>query len=93
VHPGRLYEAKFFAKNLREQATTAQAIPSIAPSQAIKYFYKTECFCFRPQHFKALEGRDLVVRFIVDPRLPINVDRLTLAYSMYSVPDIREASG
>jgi cytochrome c oxidase assembly protein subunit 11 len=84
VHPGRLYEAKFYAKNLRAQAVTAQAIPSIAPLQATRYFQKTDCFCFTPQHFDASQTRELLVRFIVDPKLPINVDRITLAYSMFT---------
>jgi cytochrome c oxidase assembly protein subunit 11 len=86
VEPGRLYEAKFFARNLRAQAVTAQAIPSIAPLQATKYFHKTECFCFTPQAFDARQERELTVRFIVDPKLPRNIDRLTLAYSMYDSP-------
>lgn len=88
VEPGKLYETKFYAKNLQDQAVTAQAIPSIAPSQATRYFHKTECFCFTPQHFGGLEGREMVVRFIVDPDLPGNVDRVTLAYSMYTVPQV-----
>ena len=83
VHPGQLYEAKFYAHNLRAQPVTAQAIPSIAPLQATKYFHKTECFCFTPQAFDANQERELTVRFIVDPQLPVNIDRLTLAYSMY----------
>jgi cytochrome c oxidase assembly protein subunit 11 len=83
VHPGQLYEAKFYARNTRAQPVTAQAIPSIAPLQATKYFHKTECFCFTPQHFEARQERELTVRFIVDPKLPVNIDRLTLAYSMY----------
>jgi cytochrome c oxidase assembly protein subunit 11 len=83
VHPGQLYEAKFYARNLRAQPVTAQAIPSIAPLQATKYFHKTECFCFTPQAFDARQERELTVRFIVDPKLPVNIDRLTLAYSMY----------
>jgi cytochrome c oxidase assembly protein subunit 11 len=83
VHPGQLYEAKFYARNLRAQPVTAQAIPSIAPLQATQYFHKTECFCFTPQHFEARQERELTVRFIVDPKLPVNIDRLTLAYSMY----------
>jgi len=29
------------------------------------------------------EGRDMPVRFIVDPKLPPNIDRLTLAYTFY----------
>lgn len=83
VHPGQLYEAKFYARNLRAQPVTAQAIPSIAPLQATKYFHKTECFCFKPQAFDARQERELTVRFIVDPKLPRNIDRLTLAYAMY----------
>jgi cytochrome c oxidase assembly protein subunit 11 len=83
VHPGQLYEAKFYARNLRALPVTAQAIPSIAPLQATKYFHKTECFCFTPQAFDARQERELTVRFIVDPKLPVNIDRLTLAYAMY----------
>lgn len=86
VQPGRLYEAKFYAKNLRSKAVTALAVPSIAPLSATQYFHKTECFCFTPQHFEGLEGRDMTVRFIVDPQLPGNVDRVTLAYSMFDSP-------
>lgn len=86
IHPGKLYEAKFYAKNLSAAAVTGQAIPSIAPLQATQYFHKTECFCFTPQQFKGLEGRDMTVRFIVDPALPANIDRLTLAYGMFAAP-------
>jgi cytochrome c oxidase assembly protein subunit 11 len=86
VHPGKLYAAKFFARNLRQQPVTAQAVPSIAPSQAIAYFHKTECFCFSPQHFEGGEGRELTVRFIVAADLPESLDRLTLGYSMFTVP-------
>ncbi len=91
VEPGKLYETKFYAKNLQEQSVTAQAIPSIAPSQATRFFHKTECFCFTPQHFEGLEGREMSVRFIVDPDLPGNVDRVTLAYSMYTMPQVAAA--
>jgi cytochrome c oxidase assembly protein subunit 11 len=83
VHPGRLYEAKFYARNLRAQPVTAQAVPSIAPLQATQFFRKTECFCFTPLAFAGSEGRDLSVRFIVDSKLPSNIDRLTLGYAMY----------
>ena len=86
VHPGQLYEAKFYAKNLRAKAVTAQAVPSIAPSNAVQFFRKTECFCFTPQHFEGDQVRELTVRFIVDPKMPSTVDRVTLAYSMYDAP-------
>lgn len=83
VHPGKLYQAKFYARNLREHAVTAQAVPSIAPLQATQYFRKTECFCFQPQQFGGGQARELAVRFIVDPKLPATIDRLTLGYAMY----------
>jgi cytochrome c oxidase assembly protein subunit 11 len=83
IHPGKLYDTRFFARNLTQAASVAQAVPSISPGGAAKYFHKTECFCFSPQKFAVGEGRDLPVRFIVDPQLPGNVDKLTLAYALY----------
>ena len=83
IHPGKLYDAAFSARNLTAQDAVAQAVPSISPSGTAKYFHKTECFCFSPQKFAGGEARDLPVRFIVDPQLPRNVDRLTLAYTIY----------
>ena len=83
IHPGKLYDTEFHAKNLTQAASVAQAVPSISPTGTAKYFHKTECFCFSPQKFAAGEARDMAVRFIVDPGLPANVDRLTLAYTIF----------
>lgn len=86
VHPGKLYEADFHARNLTGAAVVAQAVPSIAPSSVARYFKKTECFCFKPQNFAAGESREMPVRFIVDPSLPPDVDRITLSYSFFDLP-------
>jgi cytochrome c oxidase assembly protein subunit 11 len=83
VHPGKLYDVEFYAKNLTNEPSVAQAVPSISPTGTARYFRKTECFCFSPQKFAAGEGRQLPVRFIVDPQLPSDVDKLTLAYTIY----------
>jgi cytochrome c oxidase assembly protein subunit 11 len=83
VHPGQLYTAKFYAKNLTGRDTVAQAVPNIAPSEVAAYFHKTECFCFSPQRFKLDEGREMPVRFIIDPALPRHIDMITLAYTFY----------
>ena len=83
IHPGQLYDTLFYARNLTRAASVAQAVPSISPTGTAKYFHKTECFCFSPQKFAAGEGRDMPVRFIVDPQLPATVDKLTLAYTFY----------
>jgi cytochrome c oxidase assembly protein subunit 11 len=83
IHPGRLYETEFTARNLTGHDTIAQAIPNIAPGQAAGYFRKTECFCFTPQKFAVDEARPMVVRFVVDPAIPRSVDRITLSYTFY----------
>jgi cytochrome c oxidase assembly protein subunit 11 len=83
VHPGQLYTAQFYAHNLTGRDTVAQAVPNIAPSEVAAYFHKTECFCFAPQHFALNEGRDMPVRFIIDPALPRHIDIITLAYTFY----------
>jgi len=83
VHPGQLYTAQFYARNLTGRDTVAQAVPNIAPSEVAAYFHKTECICFSPQHFRLDEGRALAVRFIIDPALPKHIDIITLAYTFY----------
>jgi cytochrome c oxidase assembly protein subunit 11 len=92
VHPGKLYSTSFYARNLTDGAVVAQAVPSIAPQTIARYFRKTECFCFTPQNFAAGEGRDMPVRFIVDPDLPPDIDRITLAYSFFNAPQVAAVS-
>jgi cytochrome c oxidase assembly protein subunit 11 len=86
VRTGQLNEAKFIVKNLLARPATGQAIPDVAPRQVSKYFHKTECFCFTPQPFEASQERELTVRFVVDTQLPEDVDRITLGYAMYGIP-------
>ena len=83
VHPGKLYEATFVARNLTGHDTVAQAIPNIAPGEAASWFHKTQCFCFSPQPFKTGEQRVLPVRFFLDGAMPVNIDRVTLSYSFF----------
>jgi len=92
LQPGRLNEAKFRIRNLSTRPVVAQAVPSVAPITTSKYLQKTECFCFTPQSFGASEEREFTVRFIVSPDLPSQVDRMTLAYSMYVLPESRLAA-
>ena len=87
LQPGKLYEAKFRIRNLTDGPVVAQAVPTIAPSTTAKFLQKTECFCFTPQSFTALQEREFTVRFIVSPELPAGVDRMTLAYSMYALEE------
>jgi cytochrome c oxidase assembly protein subunit 11 len=90
VRTGQLYETYYRAKNLSGGDVTGQAVPSVAPMRATKYFMKTECFCFTPQQFARDEERDMAVRFVVDRDLPPGIDRLTLSYAFY---DVRRVAG
>jgi cytochrome c oxidase assembly protein subunit 11 len=84
VHPGQLTQAWFDATNHADIAIVGNAVPSIAPNQASLYFTKTECFCFTEQTLKAGESRRMPVKFIVDPKMPADIDSLTLSYTFFN---------
>ncbi len=87
VRPGELNEAMYFAQNLSSNAVVGQATPSVSPQAAAKYFNKTECFCFTRQPFEPKASKEMPLTFIIDPDLPINVDRVTLSYTFFKSPD------
>jgi len=84
VHPGQLYETHFRAQNLTGSTRTAQAVPSVAPGPAARYFNKAECFCFTSQEFAPNEELELKVAFVVANELPEHVDTLSLSYTYFS---------
>ena len=83
VHPGEVIEVNYFARNKTGEVVTGQAVPSLAPGLAAKYFSKTECFCFTRQALGPGEGKEMPLRFIVDPELPENVRTVSLSYTFY----------
>ena len=83
VHPGEVKTVKYFARNLTDRTVVAQAVPSIVPGQAVKYFSKIECFCFTQQTFKPGEEREMPLRFVVDAGLPKKISTLTLSYTFF----------
>ena len=83
VHPGEVIEVNYFARNKTGDVVTGQAVPSLAPGLAAKYFSKTECFCFTRQALGPGEGKEMPLRFIVDPELPENVRTVSLSYTFY----------
>ena len=84
VHPGRVYETTYFARNLSENATVGHARPSVAPSVASLHFNKTECFCFVEQAFAPGEARDMPVRFVLSRNLPEDIATVTLSYTFFN---------
>ena len=84
VHPGRVYETTYFARNLSGTSTVGQARPSVAPSVASLHFNKTECFCFVEQEFAPGEARDMPVRFVLSRDLPADIATVTLSYTFFN---------
>lgn len=83
VRPGQPYEATYTATNTSRRAIVGSAVPSVAPARASAWFGKTECFCFTAQTLQPGETREMPVRFIVDPDLPADVQRITLSYTFF----------
>ncbi len=83
VHPGKVTEVMFYAKNLTGRKVIAQAVPSVSPGTANKYFSKMECFCFDQQTFEAGEARNMPLRFYVDPNLPKRIKTISLGYTFF----------
>jgi len=87
VQPGKSYTVMFHASNRSDHAITAQAIPSVTPTQGARYLRKTQCFCFERQSLQAGESVKMPVVFYVDPTLPVEYGTLTLAYALFEVDD------
>lgn len=83
VHPGAETVVEFEATNFAQWAVTGNAVPSVSPNSAARYFNKTECFCFTQQALAPGETRTMPVRFVVDPGLPGDVTVLTLGYTFF----------
>jgi cytochrome c oxidase assembly protein subunit 11 len=88
---GKLYEAKYFARNDGQYAIVGSAAPSVAPSEASRYFTKTECFCFTAQTLQPGESRDMPIRFFVGADLPEDVKLITLSYTFFKNDALTDA--
>lgn len=85
VHPGELTTMTYEIANQQNRAMQAQAIPSYAPLAAMQYFRKVECFCFKQQALAPHEAKQFPVVFVIDPKIPKNVDTITLSYTFFEV--------
>jgi cytochrome c oxidase assembly protein subunit 11 len=83
VKIGELTEAWYDTTNRAATPIVGTANPSVAPGVAAGYFRKTECFCFTDQRLEGKQSRRMVVRFMIDPQLPDDVEIVTLAYTFH----------
>ena len=85
VHPGQITTVMYEFRNVQNRTMAAQAVPSYAPKQATAHFNKLECFCFNEYTLKPGEARRWPVTFVIDPRLPKDVQTITLSYTFFEV--------
>jgi len=82
VNPGKQYQVNFSARNRSSSEVIGQAIPSVVPWQATGFLNKLECFCFNQQTLAGGESVEMPLRFIISPDLPVEIQSLTLSYSL-----------
>ena len=84
---GKYHTATFYVKNTTDKPMTAQAVPSVAPSNAAEYLKKLECFCFEQPFLNPGEEALLPVRFIFDDSLPGTINNVALSYTIFDITD------
>ena len=92
VHPGELTTVVYEVVNTQNREVQAQAIPSYAPQSATPHFMKVECFCFKQQTLKANEAKQMPVVFYIDPKLPREVQTITLSYTFFEIAGTQSAA-
>ena len=93
VHPGEVTQVLYEVRNTLDRPVTGQAVPSYGPQQAVLYFKKMECFCFRQQTLGPGEVRKMPVVFLIDPKLPREINTVTLSYTFFEVNGTQGARG
>lgn len=86
IKTGELVHVTYWIENVRSAAVTGQAVPSYGPRIAGEYVIKVDCFCFRRQFFAPHERRELPVVFMISPKLPDDVNTVTLSYTFFEIP-------
>tara|TARA_B100000683_G_scaffold88747_1_gene87601 strand:- start:435 stop:1025 length:591 start_codon:yes stop_codon:yes gene_type:complete len=85
IKTGKYHTTSFYVKNTTNKLMTAQAIPSVAPSNAAAHLKKLECFCFEQQELAPGEEAFLPVRLIFDDALPRSIKSVVLSYTIFDV--------
>ena len=85
VHPGQIATVMYEFRNKQSRTMAAQAIPSYAPMHAGAHFTKLECFCFAEHRLAPGESKQWPVVFVVDAKLPKDVNTVTLSYTFFEV--------
>lgn len=90
VHPGEKSLVNFEVTNRQNREITGKAVYDINPPEAGQYFKKIECFCFKQQTLEAGQTREMPLYFWMDPDIPEDIDKVTLAYTFFNAESSRQ---
>ena len=90
IKTGKYHTATFYVKNTTNKRMVAQAIPSVAPSNAAAHLKKLECFCFEQQELAPGEEALLPVRFLISNELPETIQNVILSYTIFDITDYNQ---
>ena len=91
IETGKYYSATFYVKNTTGKKMMAQAVPSVAPSNAADYLKKLECFGFEYTAY-AWRRSSLPVKLFVSNDLPSNIKNIILSYTIFDITDYDAAA-
>lgn len=87
INPGRPERTLFIASNPTDRLMMAQAVPSIAPSEAAAHVQKINCFCFDQQQLAPNASIEMPMIFVVDAELPQHIRTITISYTLFDITD------
>jgi cytochrome c oxidase assembly protein subunit 11 len=86
LHPGEVATVKYRVVNTLGRPVTAHAVMNTAPTAAMRWIVKEECFCFSNQTLAAGESREMPVVFRVSPDAPRELSTISLSYTFFEAP-------
>ncbi|MEP7069942.1 MAG: cytochrome c oxidase assembly protein [Usitatibacter sp.] len=86
LHPGELVSVRYRVENTLGRPVTAHAVMNTAPTAAMRWIVKQECFCFSNQTLAAGEAREMPVVFRVSADAPRDLSTISLSYTFFEAP-------
>ena len=86
LHPGELASVRYRVENTLGRPVTAHAVMNTAPTAAMRWIVKQECFCFSNQTLAAGETREMPVVFRVSADAPRDLSTISLSYTFFEAP-------
>jgi cytochrome c oxidase assembly protein subunit 11 len=81
--PGKSVRLSYAFTNMSDDSVFFRAVHSIVPQKAAREFQLIQCFCFEDQALGPRESRALPVYFALSPRMPAEVEEMTLSYTLF----------